>query len=619
MQPDSSSSAQNSDQSAFRFFVSEREFREETIYFLIVDRFFDATSEQEERQGVWDRGSKAGLYDKTWTQWGKYWGGNLLGVIEKIPYLQSLGVTAVWLSPLFEQVDDMQFNRAPMHGYWTKDFKRINPRFLPADESNSLYQSTTLRQLVDALHAADIKLILDVVCNHSSPDINGSKGVVYDDGVPLCDFNNDSNGFYYHNTEITDWEDEYQLINGEMCGLATFNESNPQYRAYIKGAISAWLDIGVDALRVDTLKHMPIWFWQEFTADIKAHKPGIFLFGEYGFGKPWDQRTVKYANHSGMSILDFGLCDAIRFSFSGQQPGGFALIDTLLEFDHVYHRANELVTFIDNHDMPRFLSVCDNQRSLEQALILLFCLRGVPCLFYGTEQYLVDNTDGGNDPYNRPMMQSWDTNHSCFKLVRQLIEIRCGNKALTYGSCRQLYVSEHVYAFVRSYRDSRAICLVNKGPQTHISLCLQGSYLDSTLVCSLTQQEFQVDNDYISLNLPTGAAYIFDSPGTQVEGNVVATFQLNGLETLPGERIVVLGDVPELGAWSITQAYGMEYVNKNTWICEVAFSGQSHQLIQFKYVKLDQNSQPCYEDIIPRKVLLPDVGREKIDSIWEYR
>ena len=398
------SSTSGLEQTTRGLFITEREFREEVIYFLIVDRFYDATSDEEERQGVWDRGSKQGLYDKTWTQWGKYWGGNLRGIIEKIPYLKQLGITAVWLSPLFEQVDDMQYDRAPMHGYWTKDFKRINPRFLPTDEPNSLYNSSTLRELVDALHANDIKLVLDVVCNHSSPDVNGSKGVVFDDGKLLCDFNNDVSGFYHHNAEITDWEDEYQLINGEMCGLATFNECNPEYRKYIKSAIIEWLDVGVDALRIDTIKHMPIWFWQEFTADMKAHKPELFLFGEYGFGKPWEQRTVDYANQSGMSILDFGLCDAIRFAFSGQEPGGFQLIETLLTYDHVYHRANELVTFIDNHDMPRFLSVCDDQCSLEQALILLFCLRGVPCIFYGTEQYLVNQTEGGGDPYNIPMM-----------------------------------------------------------------------------------------------------------------------------------------------------------------------------------------------------------------------
>ena len=607
------------DPEARRFFITEREFREEVIYFLIVDRFHDATSDEEERRGIWDRGSMAGLYDKTWTQWGKYWGGNLLGIIDKIPYLKGLGITAVWLSPLFEQVDDMQYDRAPMHGYWTKDFKRINPRFLPMGEPNSLYHSPTLRRLVDALHDSNIKLVLDVVCNHSSPDINGSKGIVYDDGKLLCDFNEDHGSFYHHNSEITDWDDEFQLINGEMCGLATFNERNPAYRSYIKKAISEWLDLGVDALRVDTLKHMPIWFWQEFTADIKAHKPGIFLFGEYGFGKPWDRRTVDYANSSGMSILDFGLCDAIRFAFSGEQLGGFSLVESLLDHDHVYHRANELVTFIDNHDMPRFLSVCPDSRSLEQALILLFCLRGVPCIFYGTEQYLVNDTDGGNDPYNRPMMDSWDTEGPGYRLIDTLIATRRGNQALTFGSHQQLYISDDVYAFLRTYRDSYALCVLNKGSQTQVSLPLPESIQSSSFTCALTQSPFPVSDGRLNLVLEPGAAYLFSLPGARVSGCVVATFQLNRLETLPGQRVVLLGDCPELGSWNLDGAYGMEYVNRNTWICEVAFSVSVGTLIQFKFVLLDESNQPTYELILPRQLLLPSSGREKVDALWGER
>ena len=596
--------------------ITEREFREEVIYFLIVDRFHDATSEEEERQGVWDRGSKHGLYDKTWTQWGKYWGGNLRGIIEKIPYLKELGITAVWLSPLFEQVDDMQYDRAPMHGYWTKDFKRINPRFLPADESNSLSNSSTLRKLVDELHANDIKLVLDIVCNHSSPDVNGSKGVVFDDGKLLCDFNDDVDGFYHHNAEITDWEDEFQLINGEMCGLATFNESNPRYREYIKSAIVEWLDVGVDALRIDTIKHMPIWFWQEFTADMKAHKPELFLFGEYGFGKPWEQRTVDYANNSGMSILDFGLCDAIRFAFSGQEPGGFHLIESLLAHDYVYHRANELVTFIDNHDMPRFLSVCDHHRSLEQALILLFCLRGVPCIFYGTEQSLVNQTDGGGDPYNRPMMESWDTTSTCFSLISKLILSRRSNQALTFGSHRQLYVSENIYAFLRTYRDSSAICVLNKGPEATLELDLPNSLHSKYFSCVLTNHEFLPADGKVNLHVPSAGSFLFSSPGERVAGTLVVTFQLNGLETSPGQSVVLLGDCSELGHWNLDSAYGMEYVNQNTWICEVAFNESAGQQIQFKFVLVDNSSQPTYECILPRRFLLASSGRQKFDALW---
>ena len=330
----------------------EMEFRKETIYFIVIDRFFNRCSEN-------DLAGREGLFDPTRQDWGRYWGGDLKGVIEKADYLQAMGITAIWLSPLFEQVDDLQDGHAPMHGYWTKDFKRLNPHFIPPDESSSLADSGILRHLVATFHQRGIKLILDIVCNHSSPEINGRKGILYDDGELLADFHNDVHDFYHHYGPITDWEDEFQQINHEMMGLATFNEANPLFRRYIKTSIISWLDLGFDALRVDTVKHMPLWFWQEFVSDVRRAHPQTFIFGEYGFGSPHDPRTLAYANHSGMSLLDFGLAYAIRGAFSGGS-GGFHEVQAVLDMDHVYKRSTELVTFIDNHDMPRFLSVCQS-------------------------------------------------------------------------------------------------------------------------------------------------------------------------------------------------------------------------------------------------------------------
>lgn len=595
-------------------FTNEVEFRQEIIYFIIVDRFHDGTSDEEEMAGQWDRGERAGLLDKTWQEWGKYWGGNLQGIIDKVDYLKALGVTAVWLSPLFEQVDDMQYNRAPMHGYWTRDFKRLNARFLRSGDSRSLSQSATLRDLVQALHGAGIKLILDVVCNHSSPDINGSKGVVYDDGTMLCDYNNDSKGFYYHYPEVTDWEDEFQLIHHEMCGLATFNEKNIDFRNYIKSAIKEWIDVGVDALRVDTLKHMPIWFWQEFCADMKAHKPDLFLFGEYGFSKPWDQRSIDYANHTGMSILDFGLCDGIRFAFSGQEPGGFHQVERILSYDHVYERANELVTFIDNHDMPRFLSVVPDGRKLELAVALLMTLRGVPCLFYGTEQYLNNSTDGGQDPYNRPMMEQWDTDGPLFAMVRRLTELRRQNKALSFGSHQQRYVSEQVYAYSRHYRDFHVLVVLNQGEACTINIPHSGLQ-DGDVSCELSGERQQVvDGGLRNLQLPACSVRIYSRMGQPVQGPVVGVFQLNGYRTAPGESIALIGSAPELGGWDHQRAYGLEYVNANTWICEVPFEASAGKAIDYKF--LVRGGDAKVENILSRRFLLPQKGRVKFDCRW---
>ena len=233
---------------------------------------------------------------------------------------------------------------------------------------------------------------------------------------------------------------------------------------------------------MDTLKHMPIWFWQEFTTEMKSHKPGLFMFGEYGFSKPWEQRSVDYANNIGMSILDFGLCDGIRFCFSGQEPGGFYQVERILGYDRVYHRANELVTFIDNHDMPRFLSAVPDERLLDLALVLLLTLRGVPCLFYGTEQYLRNDTNGGQDPYNRPMMESWDDSSRSFVLVQTLLSLRERNQALAFGAHHT--AGERVfYLYTRNFRDSAVMVMMNRGESDHVADVENIQMPDGTYTC----------------------------------------------------------------------------------------------------------------------------------------
>jgi len=591
------------------------EFRKETIYFLVIDRFCNSCSSN-------DRAGREGLFDPTRRQWGRYWGGDLEGVIEKADYLQALGVTSLWLSPLFEQVDDLLQDQAPMHGYWTRDFKRINPHFIAPDDSTSLAKSRTVHQLVETFHGRGIKLILDIVCNHSSPEINGNKGVIHDDGKLLADFHNDTKGFYHHYGPITNWDDEFQQVHHEMMGLATFNEANSEFRNYIKTAIKAWLKIGFDALRVDTVKHMPIWFWQEFICDLRREHPQTFIFGEYGFGSPHDSRTQSYANNSGMSLLDFGLAYAIRNAFSGSPPGGFQQVEALLELDHVYKRSTELVTFIDNHDMPRFLSICDSREKLELATILLMTLRGIPCIFYGTEQYLVNQTDGGMDPYNRPMMECWDQDGRMFKAIQVLSKLRQTNRALSYGSHHQKFVSKEIYGFTRRYRDSRVFTLINQGEVTSVSV-EQCDLPEGEHRCLLSGEVVHVEGGSIrQLALPAKTARVLSVIGKAVEASVVAKFQLNNFFTQPGQVVVVSGDVPELGEWDLRQAPRLEYINADTWFTEIPFEISAGKPICFRFVVLwenavDPHDGACHENLLPRRFLLPPSGRVKLEHDWQ--
>ena len=128
-------------------YTRDIEFRQETIYFIVVDRFCDGDPENNE-------GPNPELFDPERQDWGKYWGGDLQGVIDKLDYLKNLGVTALWLTPLFEQVEALFVDNAAMHGYWTRDFKRLNPRYIGKGEDPSLnrtqeQKNTTFDRLIE--------------------------------------------------------------------------------------------------------------------------------------------------------------------------------------------------------------------------------------------------------------------------------------------------------------------------------------------------------------------------------------------------------------------------------------------------------------------------------------
>ena len=595
-------------------YTRDIEFRQETIYFIVVDRFYDGDPANNE-------GPNPELYDPEGKDWGKYWGGDLQGVIDKLDYLKDMGVTAVWLTPLFEQVEALFVEQAAIHGYWTKDFKRLNPRFIAKGDNPSVNQTqetkdTVFDKLVYELHQRKMKLVLDIVCNHSNPDFSGKKGELYDDGVKVADFNDDTNNWYHHYGEVQNWEDEWQVQNCELSGLATFNENNIAYRSYIKSAIKQWLDRGVDALRVDTVKHMPIWFWQEFTADILTHRPDVFIFGEWIYSDPRNDLSVEFVNESGMTILDFGLCVAIREVLGEVASAGFQLIQDVLNLDHRYYGATELITFIDNHDMPRFQSLNGDRQMLSLAICLMMTTRGIPCIYYGTEQYLHDDTDGGNDPYNRPMMEQWDTDSPIYRDVRLLSGLRRLNPAISMGSQWQKHLTTDVYCYVRRYRDSVVFVAMNRGNSVIVE-AVDTELPDGEHTEVLSRRKFEVKEGML-YNLELGAqeVMIFSRVGERVKAKTIVRAQLNNVKSQPGERIVVIGDCPELGNWDISKAYPLEYINTNTWFGEIPFNESAGKLIAYKYALLREGMSPLRENLVCRRWVLASEGTVKWRDKW---
>jgi cyclomaltodextrin glucanotransferase len=595
------------------FSPADIEFRREVIYFIVLDRFHDGNPD--------NLNGKSELNDPSQEDWNKYWGGDLQGVLDKLDYLQETGVTAIWLTPLFEQVEGLEDgkNRAPIHGYWTRDFKRINARWLNDPGEASLFQckDTIFDQLLAELHKRGMKFVLDVVCNHSSPATSDGKGKLYDDGKLVADHENDVDHWYHHYGEVTDWQDEWQIQNQDVGGLATFNENNILFRRYIKEAIKLWLSRGVDALRVDTVKHMPLWFWQEFTTDMHTFKPETFIFGEWINSHPDNERSMEYANEDGMNILDFGLCQAIRDCLAKRKEEGFHLVQEILDKDGRYRSASELVTFIENHDMPRFQTLNPDKDWLHLALVLLLTVRGIPCVYYGCEQYLYSNLGGGEDPYNRPMMKDWGRTPARHILATLSHERRC-NPALQWGGVWPKMVEKDVYVFLRRYRDSRCLVILNRGGKRDLTV-KDVEMPDGPYQCLLTQREMEVANGTLNISLKGMDSLVIAVRGETCKAHTIVHVQVHGIPTKPGERVAVVGDCPELGEWDLEHMQYLECINDQTWFGEVVFEESAGKPVAYKYVVLKPDTVEAArrENRTPRRRKVLDDGAGKWRDRWE--
>jgi cyclomaltodextrin glucanotransferase len=364
---------------------------------------------------------------------------------------------------------------------------------------------------------------------------------------------------------------------------------------------------------------MPLWFWQEFTSDMQSHKPDVFMFGEWIFSHPAVERSVEFANRSGMSILDFGLCQAVRDALGKNAAEGFGLVQAVFDQDHRYRGASELVTFIDNHDMPRLLSLGCDREALRLAIDLILTSRGIPCIYYGTEQYLHNDTDGGDDPYNRPMMERWDLDTPIARDIRRLARLRRVNPAIQVGRQRQTYVTPDVYCYVRRYRDSRCFVAMTRGGAARVPEVL-ADLPDGVHKCILTGVEVEVKGGKLhGLELGSWQVLVLSVIGQRVQGQTVARVQLNGVPTQPGQYVVMSGDCPELGGWDVGKAVPLEYVNANTWFAEVAFNESAGKVARYKFAVVHEGGKhmPLRENGTPRGRLVPGEGLAKWRDVWE--
>lgn len=362
-----------------------------------------------------------------------------------------MGITTLWISPPVENVFELHPEGfSSYHGYWARDFKKPNPFMGDIEDFN---------RLINIAHAHDIKIVIDFVPNHTSP-VDIEDGSLYDNGTLLGQYSTDSNNYFYQNggSDFSSYEDG---IYRNLYDLASLNQHHSVIDTYLKEAILMWLDLGVDGIRVDAVAHMPLG-WQKTFLDTIYHNQPVFTFGEWFTGVDGSTEYHHFANHSGMSVLDFRFAQVVQQVLRNNQGTMYDINEMLVSTATDYDHANKQVTFIDNHDLNRFTLNNQSEKMTDIGLAFLLTSRGIPTIYYGTEVYLT----GEGDPNNRKMMDTFDQTTTAYQLVQKLAPLRKTNTALSYGNTKERWINDDVLIFERAFNGDYALIAVNKNLQS---------------------------------------------------------------------------------------------------------------------------------------------------------
>jgi cyclomaltodextrin glucanotransferase len=479
------------------------DFRARTMYFMFVDRFFDGNPNNNTGNNAVATSTVKGAGDIS--QWKKYWGGDIAGIIAKLDYLQDLGVTAIWVTPLMNNVD--QGTEGIYHGYQSIDFYSVDEH---------LGDWALVDELNAQMELRGMKLVLDIALNHSNHAKDNDKGLLLKEGQFITDFATGKGNWYHNNGTIldcgaacaNDWNDPVAYRNKMLFDLADFNHgvnANSDADNYMIGAALKWMDHGVDAFRIDAIKHIEPGFVNRFTAAVRAKKADTYVFGEwYGAGAS-DSASMQFLGENrGSELLDFNLRDNIENAIAGNST----MIDLS---NHIKLRAGAMnskedlqTIFLDNHDATRtsvYLQhptktsrgngkgmakdFADARQNLGMALVMT--LPGIPVVYYGTEHNTAwfvaptNNGETGGDPYNREQMPSFNKTTAAYNMISALAKLRKESVAVQAGAYAERWSTADVLVFQRQEGNDCAVVAINRGAQTTISvpnLCLTtGAYV----------------------------------------------------------------------------------------------------------------------------------------------
>ena len=447
---------------------------EDLVYEIMPDRFADGDP------GNDDPAKAKGLFDRARKRY--YHGGDLKGIIDHLPYLKDLGITALWLTPVYDNNDRLNEKERPegdavtdYHGYGAVDFYAVDEH---------LGDLATLRELVDAAHGAGMKVIQDQVANHTGP----YHPWVADPPTPTW-FHGSAESHLdetWQTWTIADPHAPPELRRSTLDGwfvniLPDLNQEDPEAARYLIQNALWWIGTtGLDGIRQDTLPYVPRTFWREWSAALHREYPRLRIVGEMWDGDPglvsfFQGGATRFDGvDSGIDALfDFPLFYPVRRAFAEGKP--IKEVATMLARDQLYRDPAGLLTFAGNHDTPRFMNETGaSADGLRLAFTFLLTARGLPMIYAGDEIGM----PGGGDPDNRrdfPGGWAGDARNafteagrtpaeqSIFERVRALARLRAELPALRRGRHVSLAVGDQIYAYARVAEGGAVIVVINNG------------------------------------------------------------------------------------------------------------------------------------------------------------
>ena len=458
----------------------------DVLYMLMPDRFAQGAGHNPQVKGM-------RAYKEDRTQPSLRHGGDLNGIREHLDYFKELGVTALWLTPVLENDSpDDERGYSTYHGYATTNYYRVDPRFGTNDD---------YRRLCDEAHKKGLKVVMDMIFNHSGFEHPWTSDMPTKDWLNLNDWLKESKGtsnptgtsFLQTSYKLTPVKDPYaskvdlkETVDGWFVPtMPDLNQKNPHLMTYLIQNSKWWIEtVGIDGIRMDTYpyadaKGMALWM-----KELDEEYPNFNTVGETWVTEPaytaaWQKGSKLSKDNSYLkTVMDFAFFDRLSLAKNEETDAWWNGLNRLYNsfvYDYLYADPTHVMAFIDNHDTDRFLGNGRDSLMLKQALALLMTVRRIPQLYYGTEIMMngtKEVTDGhvrkdfpggfpGDDHNAFTREGRTKAEQQMFSWLSRLLHWRKGNQVITKGTMTQFIPFNGIYVIARQYKGKTAMTVLN--------------------------------------------------------------------------------------------------------------------------------------------------------------